>query len=81
MAIDGAHGTAMAIDELRWDLSTGSQLTRVNLKTMKPYDSLNSFTIVLVSSFIDRRTKRKKSKNQFWAELDEKFSSFNLRFV
>ena len=22
MAIDGAHGTAMAIDELRWDLST-----------------------------------------------------------
>ena len=24
MAIDGPHGTAMAIDELRWDLSTGS---------------------------------------------------------
>ena len=23
MAIDGPHGTAMAIDELRWDLSTG----------------------------------------------------------
>ena len=23
MAIDGLHGTAMAIDELRWDLSTG----------------------------------------------------------
>ena len=26
MAIDGPHGTAMAIDELRWDLSTGLQL-------------------------------------------------------
>ena len=25
MAIDGPHGTAMAIDELRWDLSTGSE--------------------------------------------------------
>ena len=24
MAIDGPHGTAMAIDELRWDLSTGA---------------------------------------------------------
>ena len=23
MAIDGPHGTAMAIDELRWDLTTG----------------------------------------------------------
>ena len=23
MAIDGPHGTAMAIDELQWDLSTG----------------------------------------------------------
>ena len=23
MAIDGPHGTAMAIDELLWDLSTG----------------------------------------------------------
>ena len=23
MAIDGPHGIAMAIDELRWDLSTG----------------------------------------------------------
>ena len=23
MAINGPHGTAMAIDELRWDLSTG----------------------------------------------------------
>ena len=27
MAIDGLHGTAMAIDELRWDLSTGPVLT------------------------------------------------------
>ena len=24
MAIDGPHRTAMAIDELRWDLSTGT---------------------------------------------------------
>ena len=27
MAIDGPHGTAMAIDELRWDLSTGNVRT------------------------------------------------------
>ena len=27
MAIDGPHGTAMAIDELRWDLSTGKGKT------------------------------------------------------
>ena len=26
MAIDGPHGTAMAIDELRWDLSTGAMM-------------------------------------------------------
>ena len=29
MAIDGPHGTAMAIDELRWDLSTGSFILSV----------------------------------------------------
>ena len=27
MAIDGPHGTAMAIDELRWDLSTGRRMS------------------------------------------------------
>ena len=27
MAIDQPHGTAMAIDELRWDLSTGTLKT------------------------------------------------------
>ena len=29
MAIDGPHGTAMAIDELRWDLSTGQLLHEI----------------------------------------------------
>ena len=30
MAIDGPHGTVMAIDELRWDLSTGSGKTNTH---------------------------------------------------
>ena len=35
MAIDGPHGTAMAIDELRWDLSTGRAFKQLDNSQIK----------------------------------------------
>ena len=35
MVIDGPHGTAMAIDELRWDLITGFHQVQTPNRTKK----------------------------------------------
>ena len=45
MVIDGPHGTAMAIDELRWDLSTGrkEQQTNTPLKATDRITPMNIF--------------------------------------
>ena len=39
MAIDGPHGTAMAIDELRWDLSTGENFTEAYSAVIKEWNA------------------------------------------
>ena len=49
MAIDGSHGTAMAIDEMRWDLSTAwvlQNVTKVVRRSGKRES--DSFVVILM---------------------------------
>ena len=55
MAIDRPHGTAMAIDELRWDLSTRRQEA---MKAMK------------VNVQKVKKTRKVLKFNQFWDSLN-----------
>ena len=74
MAIDGPHGTAMAIDELRWGLSTDiSFIFQWASRFIRKYKTGSSQVGAISKA-------QKYSKNNYWKHLEKFFSKKKFEF-